>query len=478
MSSETTRKRYLAGIGTRLTLWGAGLTTLLIAVVSAALYAGMFYSMRSQIDAFLEGEIHEFMLTVNEHPNDDEKLQAYVQKELGVRSRNDLGFRLIDQEGTVLVSSAVHDDLRGMWRPPAHWALDAAQVVCETLQPPANAYPHRVCSLRVQTADGRVCTAQSSYLLDQMMESLARVRRIGLSILVLAPLIAVGLGGFLARRSLQPVRKIMASARAIGAHDLRARVPLSGAGDEMDQLAETLNGMLERIEKKVQEVQRFTSDASHELRTPLAALRGHAEIALSRPRSNEELRQGIEESVSQYERLQRIAEDLLLLARLDAGDPIVKREPVLLNDAVADVVDLYLPGAEEKGIELTAQMHERLVIAGDGGRLRQVIGNLIDNAIKFTPQKGHVSISAQLVNGCARVQIRDDGVGIPAVDLPRVFDRFYRTDPSRSAHHAPGTGLGLSICRSIVEAHGGHINIESAPCEGTSVSLVIPVCRT
>ena len=140
-----------------------------------------------QASSEFEGEIREFMLTVNEHPNSDEALQAYIQKELGVRSRNDLGFRLIDQEGLVLVSSAVNDALRGIWKPPVGWTSDAPHVVCETLEPQGSAYPHRVCSLRVQTADGRACTAQTSYLLDQMTESLARVRRISFAILVFAP---------------------------------------------------------------------------------------------------------------------------------------------------------------------------------------------------------------------------------------------------------------------------------------------------
>ncbi len=475
MSSETTRKRFLAGIGARLTLWGAGLTMLLIAVVSVALYAGVFFSMRSQIDAFLEGEIHEFMLTVNEHPDDDLALQAFVQQELGVRARNDLGFRLMDEQGVVLVSSAVEDDLRGIWKPPPDWDDDAPYIRCETVQPPGRPYAHRVCSLRVQTAEGRHCTAQSSYLLDQMTESLARFQRICLAVFLAAPLIAVGAGGFLARRSLHPIRRIMRTARDIGAHDLRTRIPLSGTGDEMDQLAETLNGMLDRIEQQVQKVQRFTADASHELRTPLAALRGNAEVVLSRPRSTDELRQTIEESISQYERLQRIAEDLLLLARLDSGDAVMRCESFSLDAALVDVADLYAPMAEEKGLSLIVEKPEPFVVEGDDGRLRQVIGNLLDNAIKYTPPQGRIRVSVGQCNGCARIQVADTGIGISAEELPKVFDRFYRVDPSRSTLSAPGAGLGLSICQSIIKAHGGRIDVDSTPRHGTCVTVSVPV---
>lgn len=468
-----TKTRF--GIGRRLTLWGAGVTTILIAVTSATLYAGMYLSLRSQIDAFLEGEIHEFMLTVNAHPNDDARLQSELQQELGVRARNDLGFRLIDLQNNVFISSAIQDDLKGVWKTPPSWAMDFPHVRCETIQPTNNPHAHRVCSLLVHTADGRTCTAQSSYLLDQMTESLAKVRRLCFAILLTTPLIAIAIGSFLARRSLQPVRRIMQTAREINAHDLKERIPLSGTGDEMDQLANTVNGMLNRIEQKVREIQQFTADASHELRTPLAALRGNAELALTQQRTANELRQTIEESVSLYERLQRIAEDLLLLARLDTGETIIWREAVRLDTALADVLDLYGPMGEDKGISLVVDAADNLFVEGDGGRLRQVIGNLLDNAIKYTPHGGQIRVSLVRSNGHMKLEIADTGIGIPEEDLPKVFDRFYRADPSRSTLSTPGSGLGLSISRSIVEAHGGTIEIQSSPQRGTRVRVLIPV---
>lgn len=474
MSSEMMPKHLWSGIGTRLTIWGAGITTLLIALVGALLYAGTFYSMRSQVDAFLEGEIHEFMLTVHEHPMDDALLEEYFRKELGVRTRNDLGFRLIDENGRVLVSSSMSDLFRDLWRPPADWYRASAQVRCDTLQPSGAPYGHRVCSLRTETADGRTCTAQSSYSLDQMTQSLARIRSIALTILVVTPFVAVGVGGGLARRSLRPVRGIIRAAQDVGAHDLRSRVPLSGTGDEMDQLAATLNGMLERIEEKVGEMKRFTADAAHELRTPLTALRGSAELALLRQRSPEELRQTIEESLVQYERLQRIADDLLLLARIDAREAVFKRERVSLDTIVEDVRDLYAPMAEDKGLSLEVERVNGIVISGDGGRLRQALGNLVDNAIKYTPPPGRVMVSVGPSNGAACIRVTDTGIGIPEDDLPKVFDRFYRADPARSASSVPGAGLGLSICRSIIEAHNGTIRIESVPGTGTIVSACLP----
>lgn len=430
--------------------------------------------MRSQIDAFLEGEIRELAMTANEHPNDDSGLQLSLQKELGVRSRNDLGFRLIDDNGLVFVSSAVEDDLREAWKQPYGWGSNESLIFCETLQPEGKAPRFRVCSQRVELADGRKCTAQCSYLLKQLEESLSRLRGICLAVLGIAPLLALALGSFLASRSLEPVRHIMDTANAISASDLRARIALSGTGDEMDRLAETLNDMLRRIEQKVREVQRFTADASHELRTPLAALRGCAEVALSRHRSTEELRKSIEECIPQYERLQRLAEDLLFLARLDAGEPVIKFEPISLASAVRDMIDLYAPLAEEKGLELLTRDLKPVMVLGDGGRIRQVIGNIIDNAVKYTAANGRIVASLSSNNGNASVEITDNGVGISANDLPNVFNRFYRADPARSGQLPPGVGLGLSISRSIIEAHGGTIAITSAQHKGTCVQITIP----
>lgn len=328
--------------------------------------------------------------------------------------------------------------------------------------------------MAVATPAGRKCIAQASYKLDQVNESLTTIRGICAVVLVVVLIVAILVGRFLARRSLRPVQSITATAERIGVRGLGERIPLAGTNDEIDRLATTLNKMLERIERFVRQMQQFTADASHELRTPLAALRGSAEVALSQKRSTDELRQTLEEGISQYERLQRVAEDLLLLTRLDAGEVVMRREAVVLCDSVADVVDLYAPLAEEKGLSLGIESCDKAVVQGDDGRLRQVVGNLLDNSIKYTPPSGRISVSVAKAHGNARIQVKDSGIGIAANELSNVFNRFYRVDSSRSAVTAPGTGLGLSICQSIVEAHGGSITIESTPMKGTCVTVLLP----
>jgi len=475
MSSETSRpKRLLGSIGARLTLWGAGITLSSCLLLCVVLYVGLFVSLRHEIDTFLEGEVHEFMSAVNVHPNDDAGLEQEIRRELGSRLRGDLAFRLIDEECRLIVSSEADDPVAKMWAPPDDWSDAIPRPRFETLRPTGEPHAFRVCSLRVTTADGRKCTAQASYMLDRMNASLAVFRRVCAVALILAAVLALVSGRILANRSLRPVQTITQAADRIGANSLSERIPLVGTGDEMDRLAATVNRMLARIERHVRQMQRFTADASHELRSPLAALRGSAEVALTKRRSVEELRQVLEESIDHYDRLGRIAEDLLLLARADAGDEIVRREPVELDQAVRAVVNLYAPLAQERHVDLTLDPCGPVLVEADNARLRQLVGNLIDNAIKFAEPGDRVTVSMASADGVASITVADTGRGIPAEHLPRILDRFYRADPARSGKRG-GAGLGLAICRAIAEAHGGRIAIESPAGLGTIATVHLPI---
>jgi len=206
-------------------------------------------------------------------------------------------------------------------------------------------------------------------------------------------------------------------------------------------------------------------------------LRGNAEVALTRDRPAAELRQVIEESVEHYDRLGRMAEDLLLLASADAGHLSLCRERIQLDRAVADVLDLYGPLAKDQGIELTFADREEIWFEADPSRLRQLVGNLIDNAIKYIDKGKKVSVAVFSEDGTGHITVTDDGFGIPPSRLARIFDRFYRVDRSRSAQGPGGAGLGLSICRTIAEAHGGKIDISSVLGEGTRVTVLLPQLR-
>jgi heavy metal sensor kinase len=278
----------------------------------------------------------------------------------------------------------------------------------------------------------------------------------------------------MAQRSLGPLQSMTARARAIGATTLDQRIPLRGNGDELDRLAETLNEMLERIERHVKRLRQFTADASHELRSPVAVLRCNAELAISRSRSAAELREVIEDSIEHLNRLSRVAEDLLLLAKADADELPLSREAVDLADAVGDIVDLYGPLAQERNIQLCADAPEPVIVAGDPVYLRQLIANVVDNAVKYLGSGARVSVSLSCHNGVATMVVTDDGPGIAPEHLPHVFDRFYRVDQARSPSGQRGAGLGLPICRMIAEAHQGSILIARGTDGGAVVTIQLP----
>jgi heavy metal sensor kinase len=285
--------------------------------------------------------------------------------------------------------------------------------------------------------------------------------------------VAAGSGYLLARTALGPIDRLRRSTEAITAASLDRRLAVENAGDELGRMAQTINAMIARLERSFAEVRRFTADASHELRTPLTAIRTEAEIALTRPLSEEDARQLLGSILEECGRLTRLTEQLLALAREDAGAARPAPEPVDLAALVREVADVMRPLAEARGLRLTDETDGAVYTAGEQARLRQIFFNALDNAIKHTPSGGAVKVHTVRRGAEAVVTVTDTGEGIPPEHLPRVFDRFYRVDRARSRSEG-GTGLGLSIARSIVVAHGGNIELASEPGHGTVCTVRLP----
>jgi len=474
-SGKTNHRRLLNTIGFRLTLWGAGITLVVCLLLSAILYAGLWVSLRHEVDGVLEGEVQELTASVfKEHDHNYRAAQQGISLELAHRLRGDLSFRLLDGHGHVLVNSDPEQRLHVVRIPSPGNDSNLSRGSFETVAIPGSNTPVRVCTWLFEPENGQIYVAQAAYLLDRVTRSLTIFRWICIAALLVVSMAALAGGRIIAARSLRPIQAMTAKANQISAKELDERLPRTGTGDELDHLAKTLNKMLDRVQQYIAGLRQFTADASHEFRSPLAALRGNAEVALTRHRSEAEWRQVIEESIDQYDRLGRIAEDLLLLARADAGHLPIQREKMRLDEAIADVVDLYRPLAQDQGIELTfADCHETWLEA-DSSRLRQLIGNLIDNGVKYVGAKGAVAVGLSSENGTAQITVTDNGPGLSREQLLRVFDRFYRVDRSRSTQGAGGAGLGLAIGRTIVEAHGGSIHISSTPGKGTCITAFIP----
>ncbi len=296
-------------------------------------------------------------------------------------------------------------------------------------------------------------------------------RRIAL--LILVPVLTLGLvgGTLLASSALRPIRQIVQAVRAVGEGQMGTRVPTRQSGDELDELILLFNGMLERIAALVEGMRGALDNVAHELRTPIMRIRGAAESALHSASEPEVVRQAVGECLEELDQLLAMLNTLMDISEAEAGALKLRLESVDLSALLAEVGELYQVVAQDKGLELAASVSSDLRVMADRGRLRQVLANLVDNAIKYTKPGGRVDVIAAQDGGSAEIRIRDTGIGIPAAEVPRIWDRLYRGDGTRAQ---PGLGLGLSLVRAVVHAHGGRIGVTSASGVGTEFTVVLP----
>jgi heavy metal sensor kinase len=277
--------------------------------------------------------------------------------------------------------------------------------------------------------------------------------------------VAVVGGVAISRRGLSPLDDVVATAARISTESLSERIAeRPGTVDEMARLTRALNGMLERLEKSVDGMRRFTADASHELRTPLAVMMGNLELALTRPRSPEELRATAESTLEELSRMAQLVESLLMLARSDAGGLPLQLSDGDLSELVARVVEPYRAVLAERKLTLTVDAPPGVRARVDSMWLGRVIANLIDNAAKLTPPDGTIAVSLKKSGGAVEMAVQDSGPGVAPDERARIFERFYRGEAARAA--ASGFGLGLSLAREIARAHGGELALAPSPVEG------------
>ena len=287
----------------------------------------------------------------------------------------------------------------------------------------------------------------------------------------------IGLAGgwWFSFRAFRPIAEITAIAESISVKNLSTRINVQTTATELEQLATVLNRTFDRLQSAFERQGQFTADASHELRTPLSVILLHAELALSRPRSGEEYQQAFQSCRRAALRMKSLIDSLLLLARFDSGEPGVPRCPVELDRLADDAVEMLQPVAEERRVKIICQA-EPVTIEADHEQLFQLLTNLLSNAIRYNRPEGRVDLEITSDERFAIIRVTDTGIGIPAGELPRIFDRFHRVDKARSRAEG-GSGLGLAICHTIVEGHHGTISATSDPNAGTTIEVRLPACR-
>ena len=325
-------------------------------------------------------------------------------------------------------------------------------------------------------ANGNRYIIEMATPLKFLKEVLANYRA---NVIVLLPIILImGIAGgiLVSRKPHAVIKNIVATTNCINAQNLRQRLEEGGSdGDETQDLCRAINAMMDRLEKAFEEIKCFTADVSHELRNPLFSLKGAIEVALTQERTGEEYRRVLNDCIDQVNALIKMVNDLFLISRFELKRVDLELSDINLSEVLDDLYDFFLPLAEEKKIQCTMERGNIIRIKADRTKAHQLISNLIENSIKFTPEGGAVHMRLSAEDGEATFTIRDNGPGIPEADLLRIFNRFYQVDKSRSGSERRGSGLGLNICKKIAEAHGGSITVESEEARGATFIVKLPV---
>ncbi|MFQ5846213.1 MAG: sensor histidine kinase [Candidatus Methylomirabilales bacterium] len=465
---------HIRSIRARLTLWYSSLLTLTFLLLGGTAYGLLAYSLSHDLDAALKG-VGEAM--AKQAPR---RFSTFFPPDIDEVFRRFFGaspfhryFEMLDPAG--------HRDprlphTRSGKLPLSAQALKNAsegRATIETVEG-LGPYPVRILTMPVIEA-GRVSNLiQVGMSLESVTVTRRRFLLIMAGLLPLGLVLAGGGGWILARRALRPVDRMTEAARRISAEHLAERLEATGAGDELDRLATTLNEMLGRLDAAFTQIRQFSADASHELQTPLTILKGELEVALRAPRHPDEYQRILKSGLEEINRIAHLVEGLLLLARADAGVLRMDRRPVDLAQLAEEVYGQAKVLADTRSITLRLAPVEPTSIPGDYERLRRLLLNLVDNGIKYTPPGGQVTLSLTVDGAWAALRVSDTGIGLSREERGRIFQRFYRAAETR-AQGEGGAGLGLCIARSIAEAHGGRIQVESAPGRGSTFTVRLPL---
>ncbi len=458
---------FLRTIRVRLTLWYVALLAITLVALSAFLYVSMHTMLHNGVRNSLWS-------------SGDVLANAFLSRgPFGVRQAiaslpSGTVAILYDARGQQLIANELQEPIA----PIAEAILNLAKTnrSYDRIKVPGGGESWGVLTAPIRVNGQTVATLQVARSEEEVAEALRRLLEL-LAIAVPAILVvAVGGGLFLAWRALQPIDKITRTVDAISADDLSQRVNYRGGQDEVGRLARTFDTMLDRVQGAFQKQRQFTADASHELRTPLAIMSSQIDVTLERQRTAQEYEEALKSLRDDASRMSQLLNQMLTLARADAGQEELSREELDLGEMAEHVVSSMQPIAEQRKVKLSYVSGTSVLVEGDQTRLTQLVINLVDNGLRYTPAGGNVDVSLAADDGWAVLRVADTGIGIPAEHLPHLFERFYRVDKARSRAEG-GSGLGLSICQWIAQAHGGTISVKSEPEQGSFFYVKLPLAN-
>lgn len=456
-------------IGMRLTLWYVAIFVVAQLVFGAGMWFLLRHHLNDLVEDSLEDQVDDLRALLQNQGNDPalEKLrqevnEAYSTEHLGNYLEVDAA------NGDLIYRSAF------LQKHPLGFAPSNQVGQKNFTNRWFEGRPFRFIAEKLDV-NGRTYIVKMGAPSDDVVETLGLFRAY---LLMFAPLLLLvaGAGGYwLSRRALAPVDTLVGTARGISGTNLNSRLQKLDTGDELQRLSDTLNEMLDRIEKAFLRVTEFTADASHELRTPVSLIRTEAELALRRSRGEAEYKESLRHILLEAERTTALIEQLLSLARADSGRETLRLQPVDLSETLRGVVESWGQVATICNLQFSANLAVRdSFVMGDEAALRRVADILLDNAFKYSPSPGSVSLSLERKGESVVMTVQDSGAGIAGEDQAKIFERFYRVDKARSRAQG-GAGLGLSIARWIVTQHGGSIGVESRPGNGSAFHVELPM---
>jgi two-component system heavy metal sensor histidine kinase CusS len=463
----------------------AGLAFILIA--TASLYLVLLNELEKSTSMFIGDKLNVVRALLRDRPTHWNALQEEIELETSAREYQRFYIRLLNENHTLLLAT-----------PGMAEQLDVSQLTRKASGHPKSTFEmagKHGQAFRVATATTPVGVDAATYDIIQIAvdishekELLARYRRWFWTILLAACVFMPLIGYRIARQGIRPVEEMASTARRISSSNLRERIRPEGYPFELASLAATFNNMLDGLEESFERISRFSADIAHDLRTPVNNIRGEAEVALARARTGEEYRDVLGSCLEEAVRLSNLIGDLLFLARAESPLQLLHRERTDVAELLTRVREYYEASAADAGVSLsTTYPGEPVIAAIDQSLMQRALSNLVSNAVAHTPSGGSILMTAKANSSNLHIEVSDTGIGIPADALPRVFDRFFRVDASRSqvgprssASRSPntvfgGTGLGLAIVRTIALLHGGDVQVSSELGEGTCVTLSLPV---
>ncbi len=465
LTGLTSLKRLFRTFRFRLAIWNATVVILTAVVTLVVLRQGVRWAILHEMDQILIEDIDEIALGLGESSSTQfDLLKADLTRKAIGHKHHNWFVQLFDNENRLLWASAEVPAL----------SLPQRLVDDESTYTSGD---YRLATRAIRTSPYGVDLVRVGASLYSAREDLARIDNMVLMAAGFVLIIAPAVGYWLANRAVGPLAKITQSAARLRPSRLQERLPVRGTGDELDQLAVTVNGFLDRIAVYVQQKRDFLAHAAHELRSPLAAIRSSVEVALNSDRSKEEYENLLIDIIDEGAALETLVNQLLLISETEAEHLKGEYSAVFLDTVVAQAVNMFQGVAESRDIALELHGLGPVHVLGNRDLLRQLVNNLVDNAVKYTPAGGRVTVELthdQTAN-TAFLTVTDTGIGIAPEDVPRIFDRFFRADRARGRFSETiGTGLGLSICQAVAFAHGGDITCESQPAVGTRLVVRLP----